>query len=313
MRSPMLEASKGYAEIQDVLRTINTQREPYRKKLAELLDNLRDWSWDDRVSTLYREVFTPAHIAKCALSDEALLKDTEHRNTYNIPPGYKDKSKATNNVGDLMIWHTLVELSKARHTNVVFVSNEEKHDWVHRAENRVIIAREELYQEFFTKTGAHFGFTNWLGFLELMVKDSEVIRQAERMDLDLSYDYLTVQRQVNYLLERVATIIEEYLSSDHSGEEYARIRDIRLDHLIHDLYKARGRYDDLIHSPTGSQFLAESEMVLEEIESINDRLGYMERTMKHDGSQEEAKLKELCERFLAVFKRYSTWYLAGSP
>lgn len=64
------------------------------------------------------------------------------RNAHRLPPGYKDSSKTENKFGDLIIWYEILEhLKKNASTkttpreevsrHVLFVSNDEKSDWVY--------------------------------------------------------------------------------------------------------------------------------------------------------------------------------------
>jgi hypothetical protein len=311
-RCPMLEGHDEYTQIQDVVREINKRTDDYRNFLKKLRSAIEDWSWNDNVSELYREVFTAQHIINCPLSDADILKDTNDRNIHNMPPGYKDKSKQSNSVGDVVIWHSLIGLAKTRKANVVFVSNEEKHDWVEKADKTIILPRAELLCEFFKETNKHFGFISWIHFLELMVKDEEVIKQAKRINLDLSHEYQVVQKRVAHVLETLATIVRQFVSSSRN-DEYCLIEDARAKPLIGEFYVLRGQYDELIYSPKGSEMLASIEVYLEEIESYNERLEYMRARMKDDGTEEEAALRASCQAFLVLFDRYTQWYLAGSP
>lgn len=313
LKCPMLEGTEEYEPIQGVIREINVAIEKYKDLLGQLKGRVRDWSWNDRVSELYRKVFTTESIVGCPLSDEDILSDVNRRNKYSIPPGYHDKAKDSNNVGDLIIWHSMIGLAQKTKTNVVFISNDEKHDWVHKSEKHVIIARTELYFEFFAATGKHFGFVNWLGFLEQLAQDKEVVRQAERIGLDMSHNYKSIQQRIHAILNTLATIVREFLAGDHKGREYVFIDDSRFDSLVHDFYSARPQYDELIHSPVGSRSLAEIEIILEETETLNSQLGFMQARMKQDGSSEEAQLVVMCKRFLTEYDRYSMWFLSGSP
>jgi hypothetical protein len=145
-----------------------------------------------------------------------------------------------------------------------------------------------------------------------MVKDEEVIKQAKRINLDLSHEYQVVQKRVAHVLETLATIVRQFVSSSRN-DEYCLIEDARAKPLIGEFYVLRGQYDELIYSPKGSEMLASIEVYLEEIESYNERLEYMRARMKDDGTEEEAALRASCQAFLVLFDRYTQWYLAGSP
>jgi hypothetical protein len=309
LRCPLLEGCQEYDDIQSVIRDINVATEKYKGLLHTLKSIIRDWTWDDRVSQLYRQVFSTRNTISCPLTDEAILEDVKRRNSKGIPPGFKDKAKPTNRAGDVIIWHSMIGLAKLRNVHVIFVSNEEKHDWVCNSDKHVIAARPELHYEFFQATGQHFGILNWLGFLELMAKDEDAVKQAERLGVDVSLDYKAVQQRINATLAALASITRDLLNGVYSGNDFEFIHDARLTRLIQQFYSLRAHYDKLIHSPTGSHYLGEMEIILEEIEALNGRLAYIQARMKGDCGDDELKLKAECKRFLAIYDGYCEWDL----
>ena len=54
---------------------------------------------------------------------------------HHIPPGYKDAGKEDSGIGDLLIWHTILELGKVHKKSVIFVSGDEKPDWFKQSQN----------------------------------------------------------------------------------------------------------------------------------------------------------------------------------
>lgn len=65
----------------------------------------------------------------------------EHR----MPPGFKDGNKDENPFGDLIIWYEILEKSddaSAQFPNVLFVTNDEKSDWVYAPKMRTQIVRD---------------------------------------------------------------------------------------------------------------------------------------------------------------------------
>ena len=64
----------------------------------------------------------------------------EHR----LPPGFRDEGKPENRLGDLIIWLELLEYSAQRRTeftHVLFLTNDEKSDWVYTPSKRLDITR----------------------------------------------------------------------------------------------------------------------------------------------------------------------------
>ncbi len=70
-------------------------------------------------------------------------EDGNARYEHRLPPGFLDGDKEKNKFGDLIIWYELLDKSAADATafpNVLFVTNDEKKDWVYapKARTRVI-------------------------------------------------------------------------------------------------------------------------------------------------------------------------------
>ena len=63
----------------------------------------------------------------------------EMRANQRLPPGFKDIGKSDNKYGDLIIWFEILNFAKSnrdKFDKVVFLSNDEKPDWVYSPKNR---------------------------------------------------------------------------------------------------------------------------------------------------------------------------------
>src|SRR5579859_5356824 len=109
---------------------------------------INQWGWNDPVTSIYRETFTGEVVNKHAINNEAIQTELKYRFANKIPPGYKDAAKEDGGVGDLLIWKSILEIGKARKRPLVFVSGEEKADWCYRSDNRGMLPRYELIDEF---------------------------------------------------------------------------------------------------------------------------------------------------------------------
>ena len=154
------------------------QLKKYKELVASLKQSLSEWGWDDRVSGLYRELFTKARLIGHDVKDDDFMKQLSWRYAHRVPPGYKDKAKPDEGVGDLAIWYSILHLGKARKKHVVFVCNETKHDWVYRSGDQPLTPRMELSMEFYRAAGCHFGLVNWPRFLELAGAKDVTVREA---------------------------------------------------------------------------------------------------------------------------------------
>ena len=87
--------------------------------------------------------------------DELKRIYTEGKSRYDkkIPPGFADydnkKNKGENSLyGDLIIWKHLIEISKSKNSDIIFVTDDRKKDWwdIHHGQTKG--ALPELYREF---------------------------------------------------------------------------------------------------------------------------------------------------------------------
>lgn len=81
-----------------------------------------------------------------------------------VPPGFEDKDKKTNPIGDLIIWNEILQYCKDKNvTKVIFITRDEKPDYYYLPEIRCIagnktkeelkVAHESLVYEFKIRTG----------------------------------------------------------------------------------------------------------------------------------------------------------------
>lgn len=312
-RCPMLEHSPSYKALIKSIDPLKNAVKEYKKCLKTLLNELKDWSWTDRVSKLYAELLVD-RIIDHSKKDDEINSDLEWRITHNLPPGYKDKTKEDRGVGDLIIWHTILELGAKLKKHTLFVCNEEKPDWVIRSNNEIIGTREELRQEYFRVTSNFFSLISYSTFLSLMGAGKDTVNQAEKIEELESLDFVHVQQHVSTILQMLNEIISKYLAqSGYSATGYVFIRDNRLTELVSSFRRAREKYDAIIYSTTGNNFLLEMESMLLEIQSLNEQLGYHEVRMKRSGEREMSELRKYCTEFQKVYDRWRQWYLAGSP
>ncbi|MGV6980934.1 PIN-like domain-containing protein [Bacillus pumilus] len=168
---------------------VETLRENYNKALKEYKDELL--ALRNEIKNLFiKDPFLDRLLEICeetVISSEKKLADLIHeaskRFKDKIPPGYKDSSKESNSSGDFLIWSTILEIER----DVVFVSGDTKEDWVYSDKNgESIVARQELSQEFYDKTGkrfAHITPTELINHMNPSV--SETIREdLERLGLE---------------------------------------------------------------------------------------------------------------------------------
>ncbi len=140
-------------------------------------------NWNDNVSTIYKDIFTPEIIIEVQKSLKELEQDLLFRISYKVAPGYKDSGKADDGIGDLIIWQTIIEIANSKQKDVLFVTNDQKNDWFYRQDNLGLYPRFELYDEFRRKTGGKsIGIVNLLKFLKLSAANEETINEIKTID-----------------------------------------------------------------------------------------------------------------------------------
>lgn len=99
-------------------------------------------------SVIHQQIVT--HLSPFILnSDLAVLctqamQEADGRIEHRLPPGFRDDGKPENRLGDLIIWYELLEKSAAvagDFPRVLFISRDEKSDWVYAPAQRTGLAR----------------------------------------------------------------------------------------------------------------------------------------------------------------------------
>lgn len=131
MSDKILELKKESAlKVKEISSTIRTEigRDPVSQKYSELfLGRIREYSG--------------------ASSENDILAEMKWRYDHEIPPGFKDRDKFDDGIGDLLIWKTVIELAQSEGKPVLFVTEDAKGDWWVQSEG-AFQARIELVEEF---------------------------------------------------------------------------------------------------------------------------------------------------------------------
>lgn len=227
LNCPMLEGLSAYDKLSDTIDSIKPLAKEYGKLVNSLKDSLADWGWNDQISKLYQEIFTPQRLVAHVESDERVLTELERRYTNKVPPGYKDQAKPDSGIGDLLIWYSILKLGVDQKKSVIFVCNDTKHDWVYRSSEKALIPRLELSHEFFRSTGHHFGLMQWSQFLEFSGADPETIKQAEFTYVSSMKKYQTTTKchALRPHLDEISRWLKQISTSDRTGPyAYSRLR-----------------------------------------------------------------------------------------
>jgi len=289
-----VENSQISKELDEVRLKVNEQLGLYRKKLKELIQKIRTWNRDDDVTRLYAEIFKSSRVINHTKSTEELLKDLQRRNAHNLPPGFKDKGKVDEGIGDLHIWHTILWAGKEMKKNVVFVSNDQKSDWMVRIDNEALFVREELVNEFYNYCQHHFTIMNLQGFLKLAGASQKVIEEVVPAPAEVHQAAGAKFPEKTQLDETIRRFLDFY-----DGTEYCYIDNPSFGRLV-DTFVQRyqffvGRGDVLSKS---YESLA---LILTKIEKLNTLVKRMIQR-DEDPSEAQYELRKWCE---AYFKELS--------
>lgn len=110
------------------------------------------------------------------------------------PPGFKDGKKKDGGYGDYFIWQEMLEVARESDTPVLFISGDDKSDWMDRPGGRTLGVRTHLRREFYRETSQPFHKIDWAGFLELLNKHMGSRIEQEVIDATKSRRQATLQR-----------------------------------------------------------------------------------------------------------------------
>lgn len=148
---PLLDGIKEYDELFAKEKEINSLVKDYAKQLGKVIEHVKEWSWNDPVSQLYKSLFNDEVIYDIELDEEKIKEQLDYRYENKIPPGYEDKNKEDGGIGDLLIWFTILELAERHKKDIVFVSGDEKKDWFYQVDKQSLYPKFELITEFRSK------------------------------------------------------------------------------------------------------------------------------------------------------------------
>lgn len=194
---PLLERVPAYQQAIVLGQQIGKQVSEYRELMGEIATTIQEWGWGDPVSALYGEILRPENVCETSISEADFLADLHQRREKKIPPGYKDAGKSTNPDGDLRIWHSILEVGKAKKTALIFVSGDEKSDWHQQGAGQALFPRYELIDEYRRASeGGSFFKISFAKFLELFRASGEAIAEVRAAEVEISQSRASEERIV---------------------------------------------------------------------------------------------------------------------
>ncbi|WP_343659917.1 PIN domain-containing protein [Chryseobacterium sp.] len=187
---PLLEGIKDYDELSKKEKEINSLVKDYAKQLGKLIEHVKEWSWNDPVSQLYKSLFNDDVIYDIELDEEKIKEQLDYRYENKIPPGYEDRNKDDGGIGDLLIWFTILELAEKYKKDIVFISGDEKKDWFYQVDKQSLYPKFELITEFRGKAPDRtFSIIKLSELLELYGVNEKVIKELEEQEVVKIFEY----------------------------------------------------------------------------------------------------------------------------
>lgn len=233
---PLLESLVEYKEAMELEKQIQDIQNKYSKKINEILEQIKNWRWNDPVSLVYKELFKPEFIKELGMDEDEIIKDLARRNKYSIPPGFNDKTKEDFGVGDLIIWLTILKIGKESDKDIIFISGDEKNDWFYRSENQSLYPRFELITEFKNNTNQKtLHIIKLSQLLNILGATKEAVNEVEIREITVGSN-LQDLRNFSILAER---IVYEWLKDTEPNKEII-INSGYPDFLLKDSEKVEG-------------------------------------------------------------------------
>ncbi|PFE34182.1 hypothetical protein CN270_10795 [Priestia megaterium] len=142
------------------LKALTSAQKQYKESLNNLLDDIKEYIDNDPILDKFEKIFEMTVLDEVDYDEQQLKEDLDKRKKQNIPPGYKDKG----HMGDLKIWKEILSLAD---NNVIFITRDNKNDWVYKNTlGKVIGARRELVEEFYKVNKKTFKMLAPVDFVE---------------------------------------------------------------------------------------------------------------------------------------------------
>jgi hypothetical protein len=241
---PLLYSLSEYQEVQRLESEINNNIRKYQKAIEKVLSTIQGWQLHDPVRELYSKLFTEDTVLEPSFDEKDIVEDLKRRKIHNIPPGYKDSGKDDSGIGDLIIWHTILEIARNRRCNIIFVSNDEKPDWFQKSENTALYVKYELIDEFRRNSeGCSLHIIKFSRFLKLYGAKEETIEEVKKEEIQINEDFNEKKDYADQLIISMLSFINSWKSLPReengmiAGYDYTDyIKNIAME-LIKDLNK----------------------------------------------------------------------------
>jgi septum formation inhibitor MinC len=195
---PLLAELPEFQNLIEKEKQLKALTKEYQQSINQVLKKVQSMSWDDPVSTLYKEILIDRILSDEGIDYKIIVSELKERNELKIPPGYRDQTKEINSAGDLIIWYEIIDLGKSLNKNLVLISGDEKNDWWHLTNKKPLYPRIELVDEYRRNSNNHaFHIISLSTFLEANQVETEIIDEVKREEENLSIAIPTMGSQRN--------------------------------------------------------------------------------------------------------------------
>ncbi|MHA1170144.1 MAG: PIN-like domain-containing protein [Candidatus Hodarchaeales archaeon] len=233
---PMLENLEEYSGMKVLEDKLRTLLKEYQASISLVLEIISSWSWHDPVTTMYSELFNESIIVDPNFDSSEISKEAKRRDQLKIPPGYKDYPKT----GDLRIWKSILEIGSTHNRDLIFVTDERKHDWWLKTESQLLFCRPELVDEYHRASkGNTFHTSSFSEFLKLFNVTGDVLAEIRDVEKRISqFDLYSTQGTIGTSICRSG--MREWLIIQLSKLHGPIIDTDQKSHILHfsDGYKA---------------------------------------------------------------------------
>lgn len=234
LSSPLLEQAESHKALTAAEDALREKSKLLAVAISKSIDEVRGWETNDPVSRMYKEIgladrFLPDPIDFQVANDQTtFLAEHAQRVEERRPPGFKDSTKEENNIGDFLIWKTILkfgELNKGR--DATFISGEIKTDWVYRTSNQSLHAREELIEEYRSASdGGSFHLIDLATFLAQLDANPQVVAEVRSsetmasMTLDQLEPHVSVEKKSSSFIRNAPLALSRYVASFYPDAKF---------------------------------------------------------------------------------------------
>lgn len=301
---PILGELDAYKSIKENKKSIDEILKEYRKNLKELKSGITKWNWSDPVSSMYQRNFSEDLIIETKESEEDLIKEYEERIDNEIPPGNKDKAKSNNAIGDFIIWKSILDLGARVKKDVIFISNDEKNDWLLKGNKKSISTKFELVDEFYRiSSGNHFITMTFSDFLEKQGVDIEIFDAFDkifRIENKIEFQPTVTLKS----LEKIKNLLNKYLER---RKEYPNDDGIFIEGFfetaVSDFQSSyQGEYGNKDDWASVFNYFFELEEIITDIANLNSEIIFQDFRKKRSTISEQIQMAALAKEFLNKYE-----------